>query len=99
MTFLRGAAPVRLQGRLICAGEAEAALVRAALPEHIRLSRAEPGCLHFEVTPTDDPLVWQVKEVFTDAAAFSAHQARSEATPWAEAAKGVGGEFEVTGLD
>jgi quinol monooxygenase YgiN len=40
---------IHLEGRLIFKDEAEAALVAQHLPEHIRLSRAEPGCLSFEV--------------------------------------------------
>ena len=51
---------VTLDGFLRCASEDEAARVRAALPKHVQLTRAEPGCLRFEVEPTDDPLVWTV---------------------------------------
>ena len=32
-------------GTLTCSSPEEAAIVRTYLPEHIRLSRAEPGCL------------------------------------------------------
>ncbi|KFE35387.1 putative quinol monooxygenase [Thioclava atlantica] len=49
--------PLTLTGRLICATEEEAAIVRAHLPEHIRLTRAEPGCERFEVRQGADPLV------------------------------------------
>ena len=45
-------------------------LSAATFPEHIRLTRTRPGCLSFEVTQTDDPLVWRVDERFTDDAAF-----------------------------
>lgn len=72
---------VTLTGRLICANDSEAALVRAHLPEHLRLTRAEPGCLRFDVTPID-PLTWQVDEEFTDRAAFDAHQTRTRASEW-----------------
>ena len=42
---------IRLRGTFTCPPERLAA-VRAALPDHVRLTRAEPGCLSFEVTET-----------------------------------------------
>ncbi|MEL6233919.1 MAG: antibiotic biosynthesis monooxygenase [Pseudomonadota bacterium] len=89
---------VTLTGWLRCATEAEAARVRAALPAHARLSRAEPGCLRFDVTPTADPLVWRVEEAFVDEAAFVAHQARGAASDWAQHTLGVERDYVVTGL-
>jgi quinol monooxygenase YgiN len=80
---------VQLSGYLICASEAEAARVRAHLPKHIRLTRAEPGCLSFAVEPTPDPLIWQIDEAFTDPAAFAAHQARTAASLWARETAGI----------
>ena len=74
---------VTLTGTLRCANRDEAARVQAALPEHIALTRAEPGCLSFEVTPSDDPLIWSVSEEFTTPAAFEAHQTRAKASIWA----------------
>ena len=59
------------------------------LPEHVRLTRAEPGCLSFEVTPTDDPLAWRVEERFTDRAAFDAHQRRTRASAWGAATAAI----------
>lgn len=87
---------VTLTGRLICADAAQAAVVRAHLPEHLRLTRAEPGCLTFEVAATDDPLVWQVDERFTGRAAFEAHQARTRASAWGRATAGIRREFTVS---
>nr|WP_245897853.1 putative quinol monooxygenase [Pseudoprimorskyibacter insulae] len=55
--------------------------VRAALPDHIRLTRAEPGCIRFDVTETA-PGVFTVEELFTDQAAFDAHQSRTRASAW-----------------
>ena len=34
---------VRVEGRIICKSEDEAALVREMMPEHVRLTREEPG--------------------------------------------------------
>ena len=55
---------IRVTGRLICATAEEAALVEDLLDEHIRLSRAEPGCLRFNVVRSaSDPMVWELDEV------------------------------------
>ena len=89
---------VTLSGQLRCANAQEAARVRAGLDEHIRLTWAEPGCLSFEVTPTADPLVWDVAEAFTDPAAFEAHQARAAASAWAELTRGVARDYTVKGM-
>ena len=87
-----------LSGVLICPDAEAAAAVRAHLPDHLRLTRAEPGCLRFDVTPTADPLVWSVSERFADRAAFVAHQARTAASAWAAATAGCRREYVATGL-
>lgn len=89
---------VTLNGTLRCADENEAARVRTALPEHVRLTRAETGCVSFSVAATDDPLVWQVAEEFTDPAAFEAHQTRAAASDWATTTKGIAREYTVQGM-
>lgn len=74
--------PISLKGQLKLAPE-DCALVEQLLPEHIRLSRAEPGCLSFHVTPCPtDPMVLEVRETFTDRAAFDAHQSRTKTSAW-----------------
>ena len=87
---------VRLTGQLICADAAQAAVVRAHLGAHVRLSRAEPGCLRFDVVATDDPLIWQVEEAFVDQAAFAAHQARVAASRWGAVTAGIARAYRVT---
>ena len=89
---------VRLTGRLICASAAEVEIVRRHLPEHIRLSRVEPGCLSFEVVQGDDPLVWHLAERFTDKPAFEAHQARTRSSAWHKATAHVRRDYRTTGL-
>ncbi|MEQ6247945.1 antibiotic biosynthesis monooxygenase [Sulfitobacter sp. HNIBRBA3233] len=89
---------VTLSGRLICATADEALRVRAALPAHIVLTRAEAGCISFEVTETDDPLVWNVSERFTGKAAFEAHQVRASASDWARETAGIKRDYVVDGL-
>lgn len=89
---------ISLSGRLICANATEADLVRQHLPEHLRLTRAEPGCLSFQVSATDDPLIWQVAESFTDKAAFEAHQSRTRASAWHAATAHIRRDYRITGL-
>lgn len=89
----RGARPaprLTLSGFLVCRTIEEADRVAALLPEHTRLSRAEPGCLRFEVWRSQaDPCRFAVSERFRDRAAFEAHQARAGTTVWARATSGI----------
>lgn len=87
---------VRLTGRLICSTPEETAIVARYLPAHIALTRAEPGCLDFEVTQSSDPLIWTLAERFASRAAFEAHQARSRASEWFEKTLHIKRDFEVT---
>ena len=89
---------IRLSGRLICMNDAERASVAAHLATHVTLTRAEPGCLSFHITQTDDPLVWEVMESFRDRAAFDAHQARTRASDWFAATRGILRDFRVEEL-
>lgn len=80
---------VYLDGHLEVSADRLAA-VAAALPEHIRLTRAEPGCLRFEVTQNaEDPTRFQVSEIFADQPAFDAHQARAVTSAWAKVTAGL----------
>jgi quinol monooxygenase YgiN len=88
---------VRLQGQLICANAADAALVADHVPTHISLSLAEPGCLSFEVIKTDEPLIWAVTESFVDKAAFDAHQDRTRASDWYRLTAHIPRQYAVTG--
>jgi len=88
-------APVHLTGTLTCATLADAALIGRTLPEHTALSRAEPGCLAFAVTPTADPLIWQVDESFVSRAAFEAHQIRTRASAWFAATGHIRRDFTI----
>lgn len=90
---------VWLTGRLVCASHAQAEIVRTHLPEHVRLTRAEPGCLSFVVEATADPLIWSVAERFQDKAAFVHHQSRTRASAWAAATGGIERDFQIFGLD
>ncbi|OZB18590.1 MAG: antibiotic biosynthesis monooxygenase [Rhodobacterales bacterium 34-62-10] len=87
---------IHLTGRLICTTHAQARAVMMALPDHIRLTRDEAGCVSFDVTPSDDPLIWQVEERFVDRAAYQAHQARVAGTDWAHQTAGIARDYTVT---
>lgn len=89
---------IHLTGKLICTSDQDAEIVRRHLPEHIRLTRQEAGCRSFDVSATDDPLVWRVAECFADQAAFEFHQLRTGASDWWQATAHIKREFEVTGL-
>lgn len=88
---------VELQGELVCSDADQAATVRAHLPQHIALTRAEPGCLAFDVRATDDPLVWRVSEMFAGADAFARHQQRVADSEWGRATRGIERRYRVTG--
>lgn len=89
---------IDLTGQLICQSDDEIAVVTEFLPRHIELTRAEPGCISFEVNQTGDPLVWDVAERFQDADSFHLHQARVKTSDWGRATAGIKRSYSVTGL-
>ncbi|MEX0287088.1 MAG: putative quinol monooxygenase [Paracoccaceae bacterium] len=71
--------------------------VRAAVPKHIALTRAEPGCLSFEVDEDADIAGrFNVSETFENQAAFDAHQERTKASSWFEVTEGIPREYTIT---
>ena len=90
-------ARLTLTGFLICRSLEEADRVAQLLPEHVRLTRAEPGCLKFEVFRSQsDPVRFAVSEVFRDRDAFDAHQARAAATIWARGTAGIPRDYTIS---
>ncbi|TCR00474.1 antibiotic biosynthesis monooxygenase [Neorhizobium sp. JUb45] len=87
---------VRLSGFLRCTTAEEVEIVKAYLPDHLLLTKAEPGCLSFEVSQTEDPSVWRVEEVFSDQAAFDFHQQRTRASAWFSATSRIVRDYVVT---
>jgi quinol monooxygenase YgiN len=87
---------IALTGRLVCSSTDDAETVQKLLPAHIRLSRAEPGCLSFSVVQTADPLVWRLDETFRDRAAFEAHQARTRASDWYRATAHLKRDYQIS---
>jgi quinol monooxygenase YgiN len=87
---------IHVTGTLTCTTTADAEIVHRYLTDHIALSRAEPGCLTFNVDPTKDPLVWQLDETFVDEPAFAAPQARTKASAWFAATAHLARDFKIT---
>ncbi|MBW4974912.1 antibiotic biosynthesis monooxygenase [Roseovarius mucosus] len=85
---------ISLTGQMICPSD-DLEVTRAALTEHIRLSRAEQGCLSFDVTETA-PGEFSVSERFVDRAAFDAHQTRTRASEWWRVTSHMPRHFEIT---
>ena len=89
---------IHLIGHLVCKNEDEARIVTNHLPEHIERTRAEPGCVSFTVTPSEDPLVWMVEERFEDQRAFELHQKRVAGSEWGRVTAGIERRYSVEGL-
>ena len=86
---------IRLRGQMVCMTAEEHSAVLAHMGDHIALTRAEPGCLSFEVTQSDDPMIWRVEECFADQTAFDAHQVRTRASEWWRASAGIQRDFRI----
>jgi quinol monooxygenase YgiN len=71
--------------------------IQAALPAHISLTRAEPGCLSFDVSPCPEVKGrFLVSEAFVDQQAFDAHQARAGASDWANVSDGIPRDYSIS---
>ncbi|MEJ2292549.1 MAG: antibiotic biosynthesis monooxygenase [Deinococcales bacterium] len=88
-------ASVTLRGFILVPDE-DMQSVRRELPVHVELTRAEPGCLVFDVTPNEnDPNHFDVCEEFDSRAAFEAHQARVESSRWGQVSARVERHYEI----
>lgn len=71
--------------------------VKAAVGDHIALTRAEAGCLSFEVSPCPDVQGrFLVAETFKNRTAFEHHQTRTKASAWAEITEGLPRKYKIT---
>lgn len=80
---------IRLRGRLRCLTDDQRTAVLAHRIDHMRLSRAGPGCLLLDIADTDDPMTFEVIEAFRDRPTFEAHQVRTRDSRWFAATRGV----------
>lgn len=70
--------------------------VREALTTHISKTRAEAGCLIFEVTESEDKLgVFTVYEEFESKEAFELHQKRVKESDWGAVTKNVSRHYTI----
>ena len=87
---------VRLEGHLAAPPE-RLFQVATALPAHIALTLAEPGCISFEVNQsTITPGQFLLRADFVDQAAVDHHHARSRASAWAQATAGLDHHYSLT---
>ncbi|MCP8690036.1 putative quinol monooxygenase, partial [Marinobacterium sedimentorum] len=70
--------------------------VKLELPLHCELTRKEPGCLVFEVTPNEsNQNRFDVYEEFSSKAAFEAHQARVKSSRWGQVTTNVERHYDI----
>lgn len=80
--------------------EAELETVAAALPIHRDLSRAEAGCLVFEVNQDEaDSCRFNLYEQYISQEAFDFHKSRSASSDWAAISRNVERVLEITEAD
>lgn len=73
--------------------------VRAELPNHIALTRSEPGCLRFEVEADPrDPTIFHVNEEFSEPLSFTNHQERVRSSKWGTMTANVERHYEIAGM-
>lgn len=77
--------------------EADLKAIEAEVPNHIRLTREEPGCVAFSVDQSpSDPCRFDVAEEFRDRAAFDSHQLRVKQSRWGWVARNAERHYQVT---
>ncbi|MFC0058735.1 putative quinol monooxygenase [Vibrio inusitatus] len=68
-----------------------------ALPEHIELTQAEPGCITFHVQQSSrKPHRFDVYEVFIDREGFEYHQSRVKESRWGAITSNVIRHYQVS---
>ncbi|WP_336622617.1 putative quinol monooxygenase [Acinetobacter guillouiae] len=76
--------------------EQELNIVIKYLPEHIKLTRQERGCVSFEVKQSQNPLIWDVHEVFESRQSFENHQRRISGSVWGIKTQHIQRLYEIT---
>ena len=75
---------------------ADLAAVRECLPEHITRTRAEAGCLTFNVVEhVEKEGRFEVYEAFINQTAFEHHQSRARESKWGVVAKNIKRHYTV----
>jgi len=74
--------------------------VTAALEVHKKLTRAEPGCLKFNVRPDRDILGrYSVYEKFASQQAFDDHQERVKTSEWGRVSVNIERHYEIKEIE
>jgi autoinducer 2-degrading protein len=90
---------VILEGYILVPG-ADLPSVIEELPNHIRLTLQEEGCLVFEVLPEkEDASRFRVYEEFSDGRSFELHQERVIGSRWGEVTANVERHYQVRGYE
>ncbi|WNC68799.1 antibiotic biosynthesis monooxygenase [Thalassotalea nanhaiensis] len=77
--------------------DADLEIVKAELIVHSKLTKEEPGCLVFNVTPDDKNVnKFNVYEEFIDQIAFDNHQSRVKRSNWGKVTKRVTREYQIS---
>ncbi|REL35024.1 putative quinol monooxygenase [Thalassotalea euphylliae] len=77
----------------------ELSLVKEALERHIELTRAEPGCIVFNIEPAQQYANrFNVYEEFVDQAAFEQHQVRVKQPHWGKISQNVARHYQISDL-
>ena len=70
--------------------------VKAALVEHMRLTKLEDGCEKFDVKLSDKIIGrFEVSEIFSSKESFEAHQERVQCSDWGEVTRGYPRHYKV----
>lgn len=87
---------ITLQGHIIVS-DSDLAQVNKELSNHKALTRAESGCLVFNVTIDDENFnKFNVYEEFVDQCAFNQHQQRVKDSTWGQVTQHVDRHYEIT---
>ena len=90
---------VILSGHIVVA-ESELIAVREALPIHIKATRAEKGCIVFNVVEHMMEIGrFDVYEEFETSDAFRFHQNRVQKSEWGVVSKNVVRHYRIEGFD
>ena len=86
---------VQLTGFIIVP-ESDLEAVTSELPNHIRLTCQEPGCLSFSIEQSAfNPCRFDVAEKFQDRESFNQHQLRVKASYWGKVTTNIDRHYEI----
>jgi len=89
---------VTLEGFIVVPYQ-DLALVEKELPNHIRLTRQEPGCIKFEISKDSQMMNrFHVYEEFKDQKSFELHQHRVQRSRWGHVSVNVVRHYQVNGF-